>query len=243
MPYLVNQLITDAFFESGILSRDFQTITGSQQAAAFQSLNDIIQDTNIETDVIPTYTVYNFNLPVNTETTFIQGLFDASTFTFFIGNVRYQTRKMYRDRYFGESRANNIDSLPFSWHLLRSQQVVNGVMQYGSTLYTYFFPNIAYPAQIVGLFGLFPVSLNQDLTQTFDTYYINYLRFRLAERLCFKYNFEVPIGVEKQMLRYMQAISKKSGPMDLEMRKISTLNNGSTLNYGQVNLGQGWGTN
>jgi hypothetical protein len=73
-----------------------------------------------------------------------------------------------------------------------------------------------------------------------DQYYINYLQYRLAERLCTAYNFVPPQGMIKQLLQYTQMISKRSSPMDLTINKISTITNKSSINYGQVNLGKGW---
>ena len=73
-----------------------------------------------------------------------------------------------------------------------------------------------------------------------DQFYINYLEMRLAERICFKYNFIVPPGVAMLLLEYQDMISKRSAPMDLTQTKISTFRNGNTIDWAQINLGLGW---
>jgi len=93
-----------------------------------------------------------------------------------------------------------------------------------------------------GLFRLDEVALNQDLSLTLDRFYINYLKFALAERLCIEFNFVIPTGVDMQLKKYEAMIQSRSAQLDLTMQKMSTLTNGSTLNYGTVNLGFGWTT-
>jgi hypothetical protein len=85
--------------------------------------------------------------------------------------------------------------------------------------------------------------LNQNFSaMQLDQFYINYLQYRLADRLCTAYNFITPPGVKEQLLKYLQMISKKSSPQDLSINKISTLTNQTGINYAQVNLGHGWTT-
>jgi hypothetical protein len=82
--------------------------------------------------------------------------------------------------------------------------------------------------------------INQDLSLTLDRFYINYLKFDLAARLCAEFNYSVPPGVAKALSSYEDNISKKSGPMDLRLTKLSSLQRRGGINYGQVNLGHGW---
>ena len=444
MSYTVTQLITNAYSASGIVSRGFQKMTGQQLNDGLQFLNDIIADKAIEKDMIPYFTKYEFFGVAGQETYFIPNLERLETLTFFIDDVRYQMREIDRKIYFGTSRANNINSLPFNWHVERCLG--------GANIYLYFFPQSNYPIEAWGTFRLSQVVLNQDLssnvasanlgvasvagginytvsslgamtvigsgvittgqlvvngvdlagtytsalnfvnyinnsgaipnvtavltppvmgnqvtllnsinntvittngtvsgngitfanfsltggslTQTFiapgtfgigelvingfdlagnyaspqalinyintagitnitaeiignqfyiystngtninvvtegmegnttyltftgfstlngalnqtflpqglDLFYINYLKFSLADRLCTEYNFTVPPGVAKQLLQYQNWISKRSAPMDMTQSKISTFSNGNTLSYGLVNLGLGF---
>ncbi len=346
MAYSVLNLVTNAFYISGIVGRDFQTLSGTQTQTGLDVLNDILEDKVIETDMIP-YWTENFQFPatINQEKYFIPNLIKVETLTFFIDTVRYNTSEVPRDRYFGSARANNIESLPFTWHQERTLGGVN--------IFLYFFPNENFTMEISGLFRLYEVSLNQqlDLTQTvanlgtstvtgtgafgagqfvvngvdlqgtyaninalvthintgvipnitaavvgtefhliaaapkfsignfninittlgtegnvnnvtfanfsttsgpnnvtyfpqgLDRFYINYLKYALAVRLCKEYNYAVPNGAAQQLLTYEELISKRSAPMDLTNATISTLTDeDSYISYGQVNIGRGWTT-
>jgi hypothetical protein len=330
MAYSVTQLITNAYYASGIVSREFETVSGSQLNDGLQFLNDILADKTIEKDMVPYFTKYEFFAVAGQEEYFIPNLESIETLTFFLNNVRYQMREIDRKVYFGSSRANNISSLPFNWHLERCLGGVN--------LFLYFFPQTNYPLEVWGTFRLTGVVLNQDLSsnvgsanlgvctvggagtfgpgqlvvnnvdlagtyasaaalvahinsgvipfvsarivgaqftlfalqgnniivstsgsqgntnyvtftsfstqngplnQTFlpqglDLFYINYLKFSLADRLCTEFNFIVPPGVAKQLLQYQTWISKRSAPLDMTQAKISTFSNGNSLSYQQV---------
>ncbi len=85
------------------------------------------------------------------------------------------------------------------------------------------------------------VSKNQEyFPMVLDQFYITYLKYSLANRLCYEFDYAVPSGVEKQLAKYEAMISKKSQQIDLRMEKVSTLGTGTGINYGQVNLGHGW---
>ena len=339
MSYTVIQLITNAYFASGIVSRDFQTLSASQINYGLQFLNEILADKAIEKDMIPYFTKYEFFAVAGQESYYIPNLEQLETLVFFINDIRYQMREIDRKVYFGSSRANNINSLPFNFHVERCLG--------GANIYLYFFPQTNYPMQAWGTFRLNGVVLNQDLSsnngaanlgvctfvptsgpatlnvgqlvvnnvdlagtyanpaalvayintgaipmitaqiigtqfylqayqgtnitvstsgnsgftnaitfsnfstqygplnQTFlpqglDQFYINYLKYSLADRLCTEFNFTVPPGVAKQLLQYQVWIAKRSAPLDMTQQKISTFSNGNTINYSVVNLGLGW---
>lgn len=347
MAYPASKLITEAFYTSGIVSRQFQTVAGDQFATGFTKLNEILTDSLIEDDKIPYYnTGYDFNLVAGQEKYFIPKLTKLETFTFYIDVVRYSTYKKPSDKYFGCARAENIDSLPFNYNFER----VPG----GGNLFLYFFPQSNYTAQITGWFTLDPIqSVAQDLTlpfttaqlgytsingplnagtitvgnlvvngvdlagtynspaqlvnqinnggpgpiipfvyaslingqfylfnraglpititssgnlpinncvtftwfnttngpknytynaQFFDQFYINYLQYRLAQRLCIVYNFAFPDEAKKELLKYEQMISREVSPRDFSQSKISTLTTQNSINYAQVNIGKGWTT-
>lgn len=341
MAYTVTNLITDAFYISGIVSREFETVSGPQGQVGLALLNNILADKAIEKDMIPYYTKYTFNAIPGQESYFIPNLEELDTLVFYLNTVRYQMREVDRIKYRGSPRANNISSLPFNWNLERCLG--------GANISLYFFPNLAYPMEAWGLFRLGSVVLNTDLyntaptaalgsttifgtapnsgiltagqlvingadmvgtyntaldfvtyvntgiipgvtatllanaitlngtvtgttitmttsgnvdpttgltflnfsllagprTQVFqssgmDEFYVSYLRYALADRLCTEYNFIVPQGLAKQLVQYQRWISKRSGGLDLAMQKISTLTGANPVNYGSVNLGLGW---
>jgi hypothetical protein len=342
MASTVTQLITNAYYASGIVSREFQTVQGYQLNDGLGFLNDIIGDKVVEDDMIQYYTTgYPITAIIGQEEYYIPNLIEAETIVFFIdgppNEVRYSMRKNYRKQYFGSPRAQNIKSLPFNWHMEKCFG--------GTNLFLYYLPDQAYAFQIVGKFRLSEVLLNQNLSapittvdlglvtiggtgnfgigqlivngvdlagtyatqqalaayintgvipnviarivnnefilynnvnafiiissngsqiapnyvtfsnfstlngqinQTFvpmqlDRFYISYLKYALADRLCSEFNYEVPQGVAKQLGIYQNYISKKSATMDLHSEIISTLNRRSeSFNYGQANLGHGW---
>lgn len=232
MVYTVTKLITNAYYVSGIVGREFQTVSGSQLGDGLDLLNEILTDKYTEKDMIPYYTQYDFASVAGQEKYFIPNLIEVETLVFFINSVRYQMEKKFRIQYFGDARANNIQSLPYTWHFEREKG--------GGSLYLYFEPNQAYPMQLWGQFGLSEVSFNQDLSLTYDQDYISYLKYALASRLCIDFNYEIPAGAETQLLKYEMRISKKSGPLDLHMQKVSTLGNKGFLNYAIVNFSGGW---
>ena len=232
MAYTTLQLINNAYYESGIVSRGFETVSGQQANDGLQFLNDLIADKTVENGLIPYYQEYDFNAVIGQEKYFIPDLITIDTFVFFIDTVRYQTENRARREYFGSSRADNIQSLPGSWHMERCFQ--------GANLYIYFKPNQNFPLIIWGQFRLQEVAINQDLSLTLDRFYINFLKFDLAVRLCAEYNYAVPPGVAKAFANYEDSISKKSGPLDLRLVKLSSLQRRGGINYGIVNLGHGW---
>jgi hypothetical protein len=232
MAYTTLQLINNAYYESGIVSRGFETVSGQQATDGLQFLNDLLQDKTVENGLIPYYEEYNFPAITGQEKYFIENLITIDTFVFYIDTVRYSTQPQGRREYFGSSRANNIQSLPGTWHLEREFG--------GASLYIYFKPNQAYPLTIWGQFRLNDVTINQDLSLTLDRFYINFLKFDLAVRLCAEYNYTVPPGVQRALNRYEDSISKKSGPMDLRLTKLSSLQRRGGINYAQVNIGKGW---
>lgn len=336
MSYTVIKLITEAWYTSGIVSREFETVSGTQVNDGLNFLNQILADTTIEKDVIPYYLKYTLPAVAGQEEYYIPNLEQLETLVFFINDVRYQMREIDRKIYFGASRAR-VNSLPFNWHLERCVG--------GAKIYLYFFPQTNYPLEAWGQFRLSQVAINQDLVssvarvnlgvptrtgtgtfvpgdfvvngvdlagtyanaqalvnyintgvvpnvsallvlnqmylgnvsggsitiatsgiadaantitfynfsttagiplnQTFmpmvlDQFYINYLEFKLANRMCAKYNFIVPENVKTELAKYQAFISKKSAPLDLSQTKISTFANGNSISYGQVNLGLGW---
>jgi hypothetical protein len=94
--------------------------------------------------------------------------------------------------------------------------------------------------ELWGQFRLSSVTNGQDLELTLDRFYINYLKYALAERICQEFHFTVPKALDDQLASYQAQISKKSSILDLRMTKKSTLQDKTGINYGDVNIGRGW---
>lgn len=232
MAYTARELISDAFHLSGVVSRDFQTVTGSQSTEGLKLLNNVLAGKRSQERLIPYFKEYNLTAVAGQEEYFIPNLALIETFTFNIDTIRYATRQDKRGTYFATGRVDNIQSLPYSWHTERTKG--------GSNLYIYFIPNEAYPMTVWGKFALDKVdSLDEDLELVYDLDYLDYLQYYVAKRICHAYGISLPPDTNKEFMR-MENILTDDSPLDLQMKKESTLSGRTQINYGDVNLGQGW---
>jgi hypothetical protein len=103
----------------------------------------------------------------------------------------------------------------------------------------YFLPQEAYPMRLWGKFALQEVTLNTDMETVYEPFYIEYLRYKLADYLCEYYGVEFPVKKEKRLKEYEDSIRGVS-PLDLTNVKLSMFQPGAPFNYGDVNLGYGW---
>lgn len=232
MAYTTNELITGAFYGSGVASREFETVSGQEITDGLTWLNDIISEKVVDNAMIPYETTYDLTLVPGQELYFIPDLIDIDTFTFYLNNVRFSMEYTKRNEYFGNTRVENINTLPYQWYMERTFE--------GANLYIYFAPNDDYPAQIHGTFRLSNVTLFQDLSLTLDQFMRTYLRYALMDRICAEYNLATPANVVKQLSKYEAWIAKKSRVLDLRIQKISSLQDRGGVNYAFVNLGRGW---
>lgn len=232
MTYLVSELISDAYYTSSIVSREFETPTGSQMSDGLKLLNDVISDRTIDSGTIPYTTTYSFNAVAGTSDYYLPNWIDIEIFVFYINSIRFQTINQQREQFFGSTRAVNIETLPFNWHFERGFG--------GGTLSLYFIPDVNYPLEIRGTMRLLSVTEFQDISLSIDQFYRNFLKYLLADRLCQFNSFKVPQDVSNQLNKYFQWIKNKSNVMDLTTKKLSTLGGVGAINYGVVNLSGGW---
>jgi len=233
MAYTVSQLITGAYYASGVVSREFESVEGPQASDALIWLNEILGEKRVDDGMIPYETTYTLNMVAGQEEYTIPDCITIDTLTFLKDTVRYSMRASKRNEYFGSPRVENISSLPFEWYFERALG--------GGTLYIYFSPDEAYPITIKGVFELASVTMFQDLELTLDSFYITYLRYALADRICKEFNEVTPAGVSAQLNKLVAMIDKKSRRLDLRLQKICTLNGRRHgVNWGQVNIGRGW---
>lgn len=232
MAYTATQLINRAWYLSGIVAQNFETVSGAQVSEGLYLLNALLDVKAFDLRLIPYYRTYDFTLTVGQEKYFLENVLDIQTFTFFLdGDVRYPTTKMSRDAYFGTGRINNIQSLPFQWY---GERLENGM-----NLYVYFLPQQPYAAQISAKFALTDVDLNTDMTQYYDNYYIEYLRYALAEYMCENYDMEFPPNKMKTLKEIENKLAFVSPP-DLTISKTNFISNKTGIDWQQANLGRGW---
>lgn len=232
MAYLTSNLITDSYYLSSIVSRDFEEPTGGQVTDGLRLLNDVIADRTIDHGTIPYTDKYTLTAVPGQSVYFIPSLFDLDIFVFYINTLRFETRNQQRNQFFGSFRATDINSLPFTWHFERKLG--------GGNLHLYFVPNTNYPLEIWGQFELSSVTLFQDLSLTLDQFYTNFLKYLLADRLCQFNSFKVPTNVQDQLSKYFEWITNNSNVLDLRTEKYSSLSAGGAINYAVVNLSGGW---
>lgn len=232
MSYTVTKLITNAWYLSGVVARNLQVVTGDQMSDGLDLLNiSVLAVKSANTRLVPYFQQYNFNMVIGQEMYFVPNLIGIETMTFYIGTVRYSMLPQKRIQYWGSGRIDNIQSLPFSWDM---QRTLNG-----SNVYVYFVPDQDYPSVIWGKFALADVALNQDLELTIDQFYIEYLRYALAEQMCTEYNLPFQPQNAKRLAE-LENIILTISPPDLSMQKLTALGMETGVNYADVNIGRGW---
>ncbi len=234
MAYTTNELISGAYYAAQVVSREFETVSGPQISDGLIWLNNIITEKDVDEGMIPYEGTLSFDAVIGQEVYPIENLIQIDTLVFFLDEVRYAMKYEKRNAYFGASRVENIQTLPFEWYFERQFG--------GGNLYIYFKPDRAYPITIHGIFRLASVALGQDLSLTLDEFYITYLRYALADRICAEYAYTTPDNVVRQLGKYEAFINKKSRILDLRLQKVSTLQKRGSFNYAFVNLGKGWTT-
>jgi hypothetical protein len=240
MSYTVLKLISNAYYLAGIVSREFQAVSGTQHADGLDLLNDVLAEKTVDQGMIPYVTKYNLSTVVGQENYEVPDLISINTLTFVKDDVRYAMNKMFRRKYFGSNRANNVQSLPYHYHFERHGPQNGGLIAPGGTLSLYFLPDSVYEMEIWGLFRLASVTLNQDLELTLDRFYISYLRYALARILCVEFNYSVPEELQRKLDEMQLQIDKSSAPLDLTLQKLSSLDpEAQTINYAIANFG-GW---
>ncbi len=161
MYYLAQQLITRSWYLSGIVARNLQTPTGDQITDGLFLLNSLLNFKQVETDLIPYWTYIEVPLVGGQEYYFLPNILEIESATFNIDVVRYPMDYTSRRTYFGSSRVDNIQTLPFNWNFNRGQN--------GGTLSLYFLPQSNYPLKIMAKLFLNDVTLQQDLTNIFSS--------------------------------------------------------------------------
>lgn len=231
MAYTALQLITRAYYLSGIVSRELQTVDAAQEQDGLDLLNELLDLKGSDLRLIPYWARSSFPTVSGQEKYTISNLVEIDATTFELDSVRFLMSEKSRYEYFGTARANNVDSLPFTWHYER----VKG----GMDIYLYYTPNQVYTVSYSGKFQLSDVTITTDLTLTYDRYYIAYLRFALAEMIAIENLVAFPQDAKLKLEEIRKKLMDVS-PFDLSMRKQSYFARGPELNYAIANISGGW---
>lgn len=231
MAVTATDLISRAFYLSQIVSRELQTVSGSQISDGLYLLNALLDFKSTDTRLIPYYVRSTFNAVAGQEKYNIPGLLMVDALTFNIGSVRYSMTETTRDQYFATPRVDNIQSLPFSY---RVERVLGGC-----DIYLYFVPADNYVMNLSGKYGLTEVTLMQDLTLVYDKYYIEYLRHELAAMICSDYGATLPDATMETLQEYRKKLLTVSPP-DLSIQGHNYFDSAYGLDWQTVNLSRGY---
>ncbi len=249
MAYLARTLISRSWYLSGIVARNLQVVTGDQETDGLMLLNALLDWKQVETDLIPYWTYIELPAVANEEFYFLPNVSAVESLTFNINDVRYPMCTTTRRNYYGSSRVDNISTLPFRYNYNRALG--------GGNLALYFKPDSNYPLKLMVKLFLRDVTLETDLTnissslpytfingqnQGYDTSYIEYIRYALAQYMCSEYGF-IFNPESKQILKSMERTLMYVSPPDLTNIKTSILTEGVGYNWGDVNIGRGWRPN
>lgn len=224
------QLIVKSYYLSQITSRQLQEVQGYQITDGLYLLNALLDVKGSDLRLIPYYNQTIFNTVQGQEQYFLPNVLTAETMTFNIGVVRYEMKSLSRDKYFGPGRIDNVQSLPFSYHLERAFG--------GSNVFLYYVPQDVYVVKTWGKIGLTEVSLQTNLSAVYDTFYIEYLRFALAEYICLENAETFPPQAQKK-LDEMRLKLLDVGAIDMTVKKINTLGKKQVFNWAYANI-PGW---
>lgn len=220
MAYTAQTLITRSWYLSGIVGRNLQVPTGDQITDGLMLLNALLDFKQIETDLIPYWTYIEMPLVGGQEYYYMPNVAAIESATFNIGVVRYPMVDTTRKAYFGSSRVDNIQTLPFNWNYNRGEG--------GGTLSLYFLPQANYPLKFNAKLFLNEVtSLQQDLTNIFAP---------LAE------GFVSNIQVTNGGLGYISIPTVTIGGTGSGATAFATIANGSVASVYLVNSGSGYTT-
>lgn len=161
MSNTAQQLITRAWYLSGIVARNLQTVTGDQINDGLMLLNALLDFKQIETDLIPYWTYIQMPMVGGQEFYYLPNVAAVESATFNIDVVRYPMNPTSRRAYFGSSRVDNIQTLPFNWNFNRGEG--------GGTIGFYFLPQANYPLKMMTKMFLKDVQLTTDLTNAFSS--------------------------------------------------------------------------
>lgn len=232
MAYTARELIIEAYYLSGVVSELLQTVTGMQLFNGLKSLNMILDGKKSDPKLIPYYEEYIFDTVGGQEKYFIPNLVEAETLTFYVGNIRFASLEISREKYFGTFRVDPVLSLPFTFHLERCLG--------GTNCFFYFQPNAAYTVHVWGKFAIVSVVPEQDLSLSADLFFWDYIKHELAYYICNSASVPLPEGTAER-LAYLKRQNTFVSPKDMSSIKSNRLAGASTFpTLADAYIGKGW---
>lgn len=224
------QLVTQSYYLSDVVSRELETVSGSQLSDGIEMLNEILDEKSASGHEIPFNESRNFTGVPGQEEYFIEGLIDVTSLTFVNQNVRYSMRWYSHDKYHGSTRVLNINTFPGIYTVNR---VTNG-----SNIYIYFNPDLNYQFELWGKFSFDNVAPTTDLSAALPKFFVSYLKYALANRICQYFNIEFAPG-KLDILRQKEKTIFEPEPEDLSIKLDAKFNNKRVLDYAAINIYRG----
>jgi hypothetical protein len=226
-----SELVTRSFNLADIVSKDLETVSGSQSAEGLRILNDLLDELSIDGRYVLYYGYMTLPLIEGQEKYNVPGLIDVDPLTFNIGKVRYEMMRVERRQYLGSSRVDDVKSLPFTYY---TERVLGG-----TDIYLYFSPADNYTLNITGKMSLVNVKPFDNLRLQLDGFSISYLTYALAIRLLDAYGLPVPAEIQKRhdiIENQLADIGKK----DMTVTRVSSLQSFPMGYWARANLSTGW---
>lgn len=225
------ELITRAYYLSQVVSREFQTVSGSEVSDGLYMLNALLDVKGSDLRLIPYFTRDSFTTTAGTEEYFIDNLLQTDSMTYNLNTVRFPLQQLSREEYFMMPRVNNLQSLMNYYRVERELG--------GARIFFYPLPDSAYTVEYSGKFGLTDVTLTTDLETIYDKFYIEYLRYALAEYICADFGTTFPDQAAQKYREIRKKLMDVS-PIDLTIRKGNYFSDGHGIDWQAVNLWKGY---
>ncbi len=235
----VRELITDAYYLSTVVARNLETPTGAQISDGLTLLNDILAEKSSDGRFIPFYDRVSFAAVAGQQSYWIDDLVQIETFVTFLDTVRFPMVWDNRRNFWGSARVEDVQSLPYFYYSER--QIHPDTYNNGTRIYVYFLPSDqGYTFQVNGRFNLtLYSSLSTEISQHLQTFYLSYLKYKLADRICDFNTIELsPKKIDT--LYKLEKLVDDINPIDVTLKKISQFPDVNGFNWGDVNLGHGW---
>lgn len=180
MPTTAQEIVTRAYYLSGIVGRDYETVSGSQLLDGLDLLNDVLSEIGIQGLYQPYYSHTTLSFAEGEDNVFVPNLIETQAVTYTINppqnSVVYTMVQKTVKEFFDKSYVKNIKSLPYEYYVEREAG--------GSRIYTYFVPQTDYVFEITGKYAVTDAIASTDLSTTFDRVYLSYLKYAVADRIC-----------------------------------------------------------
>lgn len=236
---LVSELIGNAYYLSNIVARDLQTVSPSQTSDGLQMLNEIISEKSSDGRFIPYYGRETFSGVVGQEEYFVNNLVYIESLVCTGQQFRFSMQPIDRRKYWGDSRANNINSSPSPTYY--TERAIDSISKIpGMKIFVYFKPSDpSYTFTLNGRFALGTFTLGDTISDSLEAFYLSYLKYKLASRLCEFYSLpfeDYKVNTLYKLERQVDDVN----PIDTTIKKFSSFKRQPQGYWSNVNLGHGW---